>query len=200
MPQSNRLYTATAGAAATQDRRLAINTPGANNSALPALQSVAATSETQIIDPTNTALPLTVLIPPGGPCEQEEFDVVFSGYVTTTQSSTVVFTIYEGDSATINSNQKLAASTSATVATTTVPFALKATCVYDSVSGKLTGRFGGVVGATATAVAVFSTATPPYALSIKNTNNPVMSFTLTVTFGTASTANTVNIKDFGINH
>ena len=199
MPQSNRLYTATAGAAATQDRRLAINTPGANNSALPALQSVTVTTETQIVDPSNTALPLTVLIPPGGPCEQESFELVFSGYVTTTQSATVIFKVYEGYSATIGSNTIIATmTTSAAIATATAPFEFRVKMVYDSVSGKLTGRYDGIVQGTATASTVITSA--PISASIKNTNNPVLGFTLTVTFSAATTANVVNIKDFGINH
>jgi hypothetical protein len=202
MPATTRLYTAGV-AGAPQTRRVAINTQGSTqqgNASLPANQSFATTGETQFTDPAlANAYPLTLAIPPGGPCEQEEFDVVFSGYITTTQSSTIVFKLYQGNSATIGSNQLLASSTSATVATTTVPFALKAVLVYDSKSGKLTGRFSGVVGGTATALAVLS-GSPPFALSINNTNNPVLTFTLTATFGTAATPNVVNLKDFGVNH
>lgn len=201
MPQSTRLYTA-GHAGAAQARRVAINVQGSTQqgvASLPANQSFSTTAETQITDPgLANAYPLALAIPPGGPCEQETFDVVFSGYITTTQSSTVVFKLYEGDSATIGSNQLLGSSSSATVATTTVSFALQASCVYDSVSGKLTGRFSGIVGGTATALAAFTSS--PFALSISNTANPVMTFTITVTFGTASTPNVVNLKDFGINH
>jgi hypothetical protein len=197
MPSSIRLYTA-GDAAVAQARRVAINVQGANNAILPALQSFATTAETQFNLPS-LRIPLAVAIPPGGPCEQEEFYVVFSGYITTTQSSTIIFKLYAGDSATIGSNTLLASTSSETVATTTKPFACKATLVYDSVSGKLTGRFEGIVGATATALAVVAGA-PPFALSINNVNNPVLTFTLTATFGTAATPNSVNLKDFGLNH
>jgi hypothetical protein len=202
MPQSTRLYTAGV-AGAPQTRRVALNTQGSTqqgSASVPVKQSFATTAETQFTDSElANQYPLVLAIPPGGPCEQEEFDVVFSGYITTTQSSTVVFKLYAGSSATIGSNTLLASSTSETVATTTKPFALKATCVFDSVSGKLTGRFQGVVGATATALAVFAGA-PPFALSLNNVNSPVLTFTLTVTFGTAATPNSVNLKDFGVNH
>lgn len=201
MANSTRLYTA-GHAGAAQARRVAINVQGSTQqgvASLPALQLFATTAEAQFTDPgLANSVPLALAIPPGGPCEQEEFDLVFSGYITTPQSSTIVFKLYEGNSATIGSNQVLASSTSATVATTTVPFALKATIVYDSVSGKLTGRFSGIVGGTATAVTAFTSA--PFALSLNNTNNPVATFTLTATFGTTTAACTVNLKDFGINH
>lgn len=198
MPQSTRLFTA-GHAGASQARRVAINVQGSNVASLPALQTFATTAETQITDPgLSNSYPLALAIPPGSPIEQEEFDIVFSGYVTTPQSSTVVFKLYEGDSATIGSNQLLGSSSSATVATATVPFALKATCVYDSVSGKLTGRFSGIVGGTATAVAAFTSS--PFALSLSNTANPVATFTITATFGTTTAACTVNLKDFGLNH
>jgi hypothetical protein len=202
MPQSTRLYTA-GHAGATQARRVAINTQGSTQqgvASLPALQSFTTTAETQFTDPgLANAYPLALAIPPGGPCEQEEFDLVFSGYVTTTQSATVIFKLYLGDSATIGSNTIIATSTtSAAIATTTVPFAFKATLVYDSISGKLTGRFSGIVGATATALAAITGA--PIAGSLSNTANPVATFTLTATFSAATTANVVNLKDFGINH
>lgn len=202
MPQSTRLYTA-GHAGATQARRVAINVQGSTQqgvASLPALQSFATTAETQFTDPgLANSVPLVLALPPGGPCEQEEFDVVFSGYVTTTQSATVIFKLYSGLSATIGSNTIIATSTtSAAIATTTVPFAFKATLVFDSVSGKLTGRFSGIVGATATAVAAITGA--PIALTINNTNNPVLNLTLTATFSAAATANSVNLRDFGINH
>ena len=103
MPQSNRLYTAGQGSGSAQNRRVAINVQGSNNASLPALQSFTTTSETQFTDPAvANSIPLACVIPPGGPCEQESFELVFSGYVTPTQSATVIFKVYFGDSATIS--------------------------------------------------------------------------------------------------
>lgn len=200
MPQSNRLYTAGQGSGEAQNRRVAINTQGSNNASLPALQSFSTTSETQFTDPAvANSIPLACVIPPGGPCEQESFELVFSGYVTTTQSATVIFKVYFGDSATINSNTIIATmTTSAALATITVPFEFRVKMVYDSVSGKLTGRYDGVVGPTVTASTIITSA--PISKSISNTANPVMAFTLTATFSAATTANSINLKDFGINH
>jgi hypothetical protein len=203
MPQSNRLYTAGQGTGTSQNRRIAINTQGANNASLPALQVFTSTSEVAFTDPAvANAYPMALAIPPGGPCEQEKFTVVFSGYIKTGQSSTIVFKLRLGDSATVASNTLLVTTASATVATTTVPFEVEISMVYDSVSGKLdigsvSQAINGVVTAPTIGSAPFAPTVP-----ISNTNNPVLVFTLTATFGTgsSSTTNSINLKDFGINH
>jgi hypothetical protein len=203
MPASNRLYTGGQGTGTSQNRRIAINTQGSNTASLPALQVFTSTSEVAFTDPAvANAYPLALAIPPGGPCEQEAFSVVFSGYIKTGQSSTIVFKLRLGDSATVSSNTLLITTASATVGTTTVPFAVEAKFVYDSVSGKLdiisaSQAINGVVTAP-------TLATGPIAptVAISNTANPVVVFTLTATFGTGSsgTSNSVNLKDFGVNH
>jgi hypothetical protein len=198
MPQSNRLYTA-GDAAAAQPRRVAINVQGSNNAFIPTLQSFTGTSETQFNIPS-LSIPLAVAIPPGGPCEQEQCTLIASGYIKTGQSSTVVLKLYAGDSATIGSNTQIGASTSVTVATATVPFLIKCDFVYDSVSGDLDIlSFSAVVKGTVNTTIAGS---PPYSLSLSNTANPVLTFTLTATFGTGSagTPNSINLKDFGVNH
>lgn len=209
MPQSIRLYTA-GKVAAPQAQRIGINVQGSAGSpgaSLPALQSFATTAETQFTDPAlANAFPLALAIPPGGPCEQEEFEIVFSGTITTTQSATCTFKLYLGTSATIGSNTLLTSfGASGAIATTTVNFALRVRAVYDSTSGKITGRMEGVIGATAVALAICSGAVPlsmPGAVAINNNaaNTPVATFTLTATFSAAATANSVNLKDWGINH
>lgn len=204
MPQSTRLYTAGQGSGSAQNRRLGINVQGANNASLPVLQSFTGTSETAFIDQatggTASTLPLAVVIPPGGPCEQEPFSIVASGYVKTGQSSTVILKLRQGDSATVASNTLVATCATVTVATTTVPFVLEVKLVYDSVSGKLDVQsVWFVMNGTVTAPTI---ATMPISATLSNTANPVVAFTLTATFGTGSagTPNSINLKDFGINH
>lgn len=201
MPQSTRLYTAGQGTGTPQNRRIAINTQGANNASLPALQSFTSTAEVAFTDPAvANAYPMAVAIPPGGPCEQERFTLVASGYVKTGQSSTVVLKLRQGDSATVASNTLVATTPSVTVATATVPFVLEVGLVYDSVSGKLdVVSVTFVMNGTVTAPTI---ATMPISATISNTANPVVAFTLTATFGTGSagTPNSINLKDFGINH
>lgn len=207
MPHSTRLYTAGFSAGAAQDRRVAINTQGSTQqgaASLPAKQSFATTAETQFTDPgLANASPLALALPPGGPCEQEGFEVVFSGFVTTTQSATVTFKLYVGASSTIGSNTLLTSfGASGAIATTTVPFELRLRLVYDSVSGKLTGTMDGMIGATVVARASCSGAVPLGSLNNAGTSTggPVVLFTLTATFSAAATPNVVNLKDFGINH
>jgi hypothetical protein len=203
MPQINRLYTAGQGTGTSQNRRIAINTQGANNASLPALQVFTSTSEVAFTDPAvANAYPMALAIPPGGPCEQEKFTVVFSGYIKTGQSSTIVFKLRLGDSATVTSNTLLVTTASATVGTTTVPFEVEISMVYDSVSGKLDiGAVSQAINAVVTAPTIGSAPFAP-TVPISNTNNPVLVFTLTATFGTGSsgTSNSINLKDFGINH
>jgi hypothetical protein len=202
MPQSSRLYTA-GKAGATQANRVAINVQGStqNVGSLPQNQSITTTAETAITDPgLANAYPLALAIPPGGPCEQEIFSVAFSGYVTTAQSATCIFKLRFGDSATITSNTLLVTTTtSGTIATASVPFAVEVKLVYDSVSGDLDILSAAqAINGVTTAPTIGSA---PFSKSISNTANPVMTFTLTVTFSSVSTGpNTVNLKDFGVNH
>lgn len=201
MGQSTQLYSAGKLNSTGIPQKIAINTQAGNAAPLPALQTITGTAETQILDPSQAlAFPLAVAIPPGGPCEQEFFVVAVSGYIKTGQTSTVVLKLYAGSSATIGSNTQLGASTSTSPATTTVPFSIEAKCIYDSVSGKLDVQsFSAVINGTVNSTIAGS---PPFSLSLSNSNNPVVSFTLTVTFGTGSagTPNFINVKNFAINH
>jgi hypothetical protein len=105
-------YTRRESRAQPQARRVALNVQGSSQQgvqSLPAKQAITGTAETQIHRSGSCeCFPLVLALPPGGPCEQEGFDITFSGYVTTTQSSTVVFKLYLGASATIGSNTVLA--------------------------------------------------------------------------------------------
>jgi hypothetical protein len=204
MPPSTRLYMGGQGSGAAQNRRVAINVQGANNASVPVLQSFTSTSETAFLDQatggTASTLPLAVVVPPGGPCEQEVFTITMSGYVKTGQSSTIVLKLRQGDSATVASNTLVATTPSVTVATATCPFSFQVKLIYDSVSGKLDVQsVSFVMNGTVTAPTI---ATMPIAATLTNTANPVVAFTLTATFGTGSagTPNSINLKDFGIDH
>jgi hypothetical protein len=203
MPQSTRLYTA-GQAGATQAGFIAQNTQGASiaKASLPALQVFTGTSETQFTDPgLNNAYPLALAIPPGGPCEQEPFSVVLSGYVKAGQATTIVFKFYQNNSATIGSNHLMVTTASVSLgAAGTFPFSGEFKLIYDSVSGKIDVQsVSFVIDGVITAPTI---ATMPLSESISNTANPVLTFTLTGTFGTGSsgTPNTINLKDFGVNH
>jgi hypothetical protein len=177
---------------------IAQNVSGALAQTLPAVQLISGSTETQIVDPGVIANLLILSIPPGSPLEQRPFEVLVSGYVTTATTATATVSIYEGTSTTIASNKKLATTgASASLATASCPFELRIRCIYDSVSGKLDGYIiSGIIGGTLVTPAAFTAGSSPYALTIINTNNPVLSFTLTATFSSANAGNTIHIQEF----
>ena len=203
MGQSTQIFIAGQGAGAAQNRRVAINVQGANNASLPALQVFSSTAEVAFTDPAvANSIPLALAITPGSPLEQEKFAVVASGYVTTKQSSTIVFKLRQGTSATVASNVLMVTTPSVTLATTSAPFSLTVEFVYDSVSGKLDiSGTSFCLNGTSTAPTIGSV---PFTISpaLSNSNNPVLAWTLTATFGTGSagTPNSINLKNFAVNH
>lgn len=194
---STRLYTPSP-APQTLGGVVPANTQGGVVAPLPATQSVTGTAETVLVNPSITSQALILAIPANSPLEQKEFEIILSGYVTTTQSSTVTLGFRLGTSLTAASNTAMATSgASAAVATTTAPFVLKARCVYDSVSGKITGVVAGIIQGTIIAAGAITGA--PIAATINNTNNPVLNIVATVTFGTGATANVIHVQEFAIN-
>lgn len=202
MPQSTRLYSAGKGGGVSGTNPpglVPMSTIATNNASLPAKQVVTVTTETVILDPAvvSGTIPLILSIPPGGPCEQEPFDVVASGYITTGVSSTVTLKLYDGTSTTVGSDTLLGSSGAITAfGPGTANFKILCHLEYDSVSGKLGGTIQFVVNNQLVAEAAISNV----GSGINNVNNPVVSFVLSVTFGTANAGNLINVKDFGVNH
>lgn len=203
MPHSTRLYTAGQGNAAAQDRRVALNVQGANNASLPAKQTILTTAETVINDPVLAGASALVLqIPPGGPCEQEVFDVVASGIVVIGTSSTMTIAVRQG---TTISATKIA--TSGASASLTGPgtynWNFRLRLEYDSVSFTLTGTMQFIINGVVTQAEVALTANGTLVADSfgnkGNTANPVVQFLITVTFGTGGTQ-VFTVKDFGVNH
>jgi hypothetical protein len=193
---SRKLY----GPQRASNALVGLNVSGAIAQVLPASQLITVSTETQIVDPGVPANLLILSIPPGGPLEQRGFEVVVSGYVKTGTTATATISLYQGTSTTIGNNKKLATTgASGSLATASTPFELRIRCVYDSVSGKLDGFIvSGIIGGTLVTPAAFTAGSSPYALSINNASNPVLSFTLTATFSVANAANQVVIQEFSI--
>lgn len=176
-----------------------MNTPGGIAAALPAKQSVLGTAETVILNPSVLAQALLCAIPPNSPLEQKRFRISASGYVQTSQSSTVAFGLRLGTSIVAASDTSVCSSgASSAIATTTVPFSFDVDAIYDSVSGKLSGFFTLMIGSQL----IGPTAFAAVAASLNNAGGAqgaaVANFVLTVTFGTGATANVVNLQGWEI--
>lgn len=198
MGQSTRLYNAGKSGATSPPGLVSTNVAATNAASLPALQTVLTTTETVIVDPAvaGVATALILTIPPGGPCEQEEFAVVASGYLNIGTSSTVTIKLYSGTSTTVGSDTLLGTSGAITAFAGKAPWKLLARLIYDSVSGKMNGTIQFVVNNSLVAEAAVSNVVT----GINNTTfNGVVNFVLSVTFATSGTQ-VINVKDFGVNH
>jgi hypothetical protein len=173
------------------------NVQGEGPGPLPALQLISSATEAKILDPANTTLALSVAIPPNTANEQTVIDLYVSGYITTTASGTIALGLYADAGATVTSGNLLHKTASAvTQNSSSAPFSIHAKLQYDSVSGKLTGVAGGNIN---------NVIDPEIALTnvitgIKNTNDPVVSFSLSITSSGALTSalTTINVQKFSV--
>lgn len=175
-----------------------LNAQAAQSGPLPALQAITSATEAKILSPENTAVALTVTLPPNTPStEQTVIDVMISGYIKTTASGTIALALYEDGLATVTAGNLLHKTASAvTQNTATAPFFFHAVLIYDSVSGKLTGKAGGMIN---------NVIDPEIALTnvltgISNVANPVLTFSFTITSSGAlvATPTTINIQKFSV--
>jgi hypothetical protein len=99
------------------------------------------TAATQTLAPSaaNSAVPLSIVIPPATQLEQTVFDLWASGYIQTRAAGTITIDVYEGVSATIASNVLLGSSGAITANTTIASWWAHARLIFDSVSGVLAG-------------------------------------------------------------
>ena len=173
---------------------LGLNTAGATAGVLPSLMTIATTTETVILNPAlaSSTQALVLSVPANGPLEQRPFEVQASGYVSTGASLTVTIKLYNGTSTTVGSDTLLGSSGAITAFSGKAPWYLKASLIYDSVSGTMNGTIKFVVHN----VAVAETAISTIVTGINNVNIPVLNFVLSVIFGTANASNAINVQDF----
>ena len=173
----------------------ALNQQLATPTPLPVTQAITATTETIILSPSNPAQALNAAMGPFTALEQTLFDVIASGYFKTLSSTNLSVGLYVGASATVVAGSLLH-KTAAAVAqnTASAPWFIHALLIYDSVSGKLQGKCGGMIN---------NTVDPEIAISnvptgISNLANPVATFSLSVTSSGAAggTPTTVNVAKF----
>jgi hypothetical protein len=163
---------------------------------LPVLQLVLTAAETKIFVPQNPLIALVVPLSPNTPTlEQTIFDLVVSGYIKTTGASTIQLGLYADALLAITAGNLLHKTAAATAQNTaSAPFFIHGTFIYDSVSGKLQGKVGGMIN---------NVIDPDIAVSnqivgISNTGNPVLNFSLSVTSSgaTAVLPTSINIMKF----
>jgi hypothetical protein len=164
---------------------------------LPAKQTVTVNTETVINNPALSAQPLLVSIPASALLEQNIFEIHASGYIKCNASSTLTLKLYSGSSATVGSDTLLKSSGAVSAFQATVPFYIIAQLVYDSVSGKLGGTVKFMVNNTLVAEAALANV-PTGITSSPTLGAAVISFLLSVTFGTADAGNLINIQEFAI--
>lgn len=168
---------------------------------LPATLVNAGTTELPVLNPLNSNNALFVAIPANSRLERRVFSVEASGALTTTAASTATLKLYVVPAATIQAQttKTLANSTAigssgaVTQNSSRAPWMLRATgCVYDSVSGKLTGKVEFIVNNTLVAAAAFSTVIT----TVNGQSDPVIGFLITETPSAAT--HTLEVDAFEI--
>lgn len=181
---------------ATSAPPFALNTQavaaGQQNVILPVSQQVVGTAETQIVSGQLPTQPISIAIPPATALEQTVFDLWASGDIQTTASGNITLKLYEGIDPTIANNVLLGSSGAIAQATLDEPFWVHATLIYSTKSGKLRGKIEFFVNNTLVAAVVLSNVVT----GISNLNNPVASFSITITSSgaTAGTPTTINLQ------
>lgn len=200
MPNSQRAWGPSTGQPTGVNENALNMQAGTNPPPVPMTQAVTVNTETVINNPALTsetpATPLYVSIPPNSPTEKLEFDLFISGSITTGGDYTATLKLY-GDAVptgTPGDDTAVATSGAVTINDTTEPFWLQLKLVYDTVSGKMRGQYSGQVGNTAVAATTL-TASPT---GIENSNDPVISFYPTITFGTANAGNSILVEAFSV--
>jgi hypothetical protein len=166
-------------------------------STLPVSQAFTSATEAKVLNPNNSAVALSVALPPDSVNEQSDLVLEVCGYIQTKANGTIALGIYADGSAAVTSGNLLHKTASAvTQNTTTAPFSIRAIMRYDSVSGKLTGECKQSINNTLDPEIAFTNVPT----SISNTTNPVATFSLSVTSSGATTTypTTINIQRFSV--
>lgn len=182
------------GPAANSAAMPSLNQQGQGASQLPCLQSVVGTAEVMILNPQQLTAILNALLKPNTGVEQTLFNVVASGYITTTNTSNITLKLYSGTSTTPGSNTLLSSSGAIAQNTASAPWAIKAELIFDSVSGKLTGTVKFLINNSLVAEAAVSNVVT----GVSNAANPVLAFGLSITSSaaTALLPATINVQKF----
>lgn len=205
------------------DRPYGPNTPGAETGTpvalnvaarssppegpLPATQTIVGTSETLILAVLNVSAALQAAMPPDTANEQTIFDVVASGYISTTGDGNLTLKLYEGVAIASGNLLKSSGTVAQNGGTPTVPvvraYWIIGKLVYNSVSGALEGTVEFYLNRTLVAQATlanfvvgFLNAGNPNANPPTVANLPVFCFSLTSAAAGSGTPTIINTQKF----
>jgi hypothetical protein len=157
---------------------------------LPATQSIAVTTETKILNPQNTAVALTVALRPNANNEQTLLDLVVSGVIVTKTTTNLSLGIYaDGSTAVTAGNLLHKTATPVAQNSASAPFFIHAQLIYDSVSGKLTGKCDGMINNVIDPGIAFTNVPS----GINNVANPVATFSISIISSGATAPNPTSI-------
>jgi hypothetical protein len=132
-----------------------------------------------------------VQIPSGTELEQRKFSLQTSGYIVTGGTTNVTLKLYSGTSATPGSNTLLGSSSTVAQNSAKAPFWIQADLIFDSVSGKLTGKVEFFINNTLVAAVAVSNVIA----GVSSANNPVASFGLSFTCSAGFATNKIVVQD-----
>lgn len=153
------------------------------------------TAEKQFTDTASTPVRLKLFAPGSGKLDKRHFTVRAWGRALAGTAGNLTINIDWGVSATISSNTTIA--TTGAVAIGTTPggnWYLETSCVYDSSSQRIMGRYYGYVHATAVA-ATINVAATSVDLTTASTSEG-QGFTITGTFSAGNASNTAYVDGF----
>lgn len=182
--------------AASASSQSGLNAQAALAGMSPAVLVLAANGEAVVPHPENGSISFSLQLPGNKGFEQQLFNLVATGIVTTTSVSNITAKVGVGTSLTPGSNTSIGASTATAVNSTTASWKAKAELLYDSTSGKLTGEIEFMINNSTTAKANLAAVVT----GIKDANDPVANFVLSfISSGAAAgTLTTVSVKSFTI--
>lgn len=185
-------------AAASVAAVVPLNQQAAQAGPLPVTQVISAVTETLIMSAELPALPLSIALPPNTQNEQTVLDLFASGILKTTVGgpNNQTIKVYAGNSPTIANNVLLGSSGAVAQNSATAAWFAHARLIYDSVSDTLAGDIEFYVNKTVVAKVTLSN----FPATIKNTNSPVATFSLTLTSSAAApaTPTTIVVQKFSV--
>lgn len=168
---------------------------------LPVTQTIGVTAETQINSAINPAVALTCALEPDTAIEQTLFNVIASGYIKTTNSTSITISLYEG--ASVATGTLLKASSATAQNSATASWFVRADLIFDSVSGVLAGTVGFYINKTLVASATlanfptgFTNNSNPSANPPVTPNLPLFCLSVTSSAADGTHLTTVNVEKF----